>query len=210
METQNDTDRRFSLYAEFKKGTSYKFYEVEVTSMASGKGGKYYVSYGRIGTKGRKEQKDHGHYDYLVRTAKAQMQKKLDEGYIKVAPLEALASSCSSPEEMMEDSDYEQLTVPIPVWATGNPKADKRLTGICSSAITKLNLNNRATREASQWDYSGRETLRDKRRKIYRSMCRAFDKESFICEVHVQALRDFYSALQVKFGWGDSYSSNVR
>lgn len=141
METINNGLRTYKLYAEMKKGTSFKFYEVVAQELEEGGRATLVANWGRIGAKG--QSKNYGtfrSYFSAKSNGEEQFEKKLKKGYVKASALQALASACQEPEERLEECAYHPREVTFPVWGTGNPATDKRLEKLAEQTLTKLNL----------------------------------------------------------------------
>lgn len=141
METINNGLRTYKLYAEMKKGTSFKFYEVVVQELEEGGPATLVANYGRIGTGGRtKSYGTYGVYTSAKHIAHSRFDAKLKKGYVRVSALQALASACQEPEDRLGKSAYHPREITFPVWGTGNPATDKRLEKLTEQTLTKLNL----------------------------------------------------------------------
>lgn len=139
MENIENGLRTYTTLAEMKRGTSFKFYEVEAREIEAGGKSEVMIRYGRIGTKGQTRHKGFSHsYAQAKRQALGLLSLKLDKGYERSSPLEALASAFDGPEERIVESSAP--IVEPPVFSTGNPATDARLKKLTTDAHDKLRL----------------------------------------------------------------------
>lgn len=161
METIENGLRVYRLYAECKTGTNFKFYECVARELEGGLG-HFVANYGRIGTNG--QTKDYGRsysYEQAKSSAEQQFQTKLDKGYVKTAPLQALASTMQEPEDLMEMRNYTPIELPIPAWNSGSYELDERLSDAAQKIIEKLNLVRSSRREYKRSGYTSEEKYQE-------------------------------------------------
>jgi len=129
----------YSRYSEFKRGTSNKFYQIEVQELEGGRAS-FLVRYGRIGATPR--EKCYGtHYNFRAACSKAEtlFGKKLTKGYREATALEALASAIEEPNQR-KNNGLAPVTLDLPLWDSGSPETNARLDKLAQAAVDKLNL----------------------------------------------------------------------
>lgn len=140
METTENGLRTYKRYAEMKRGTAFKFYEVVVQETDAELNRAIFTArYGRIGQEGRTQTKlVNSLYSTCVREANDLFSTKLGKGYKEVSALEALASAMSGPEERLEEASAPTLAVPS--FRTGSHSTDRRLEKLAQDKLDKLRL----------------------------------------------------------------------
>ena len=132
-----DTRQRSSRYAEKKKGTCNKFYEVRVEEEEAGGEAKVTFVYGRIGTAGREIVDGFAYcFDHGQVQANEQFEKKLAKGYVEATAMQAIASAVETLEER-KTNGYEPVELEIPHF---NSASRERWIKLCKKWNAKLNL----------------------------------------------------------------------
>lgn len=132
--------RTHKRYAEFRKGTSDKFYEIEVTELEEDGKARITYRYGRIGQAGQSKPDESMGYTWAVDVADAKFEEKLEKGYEEAkSPLHALAAALETPADR-PNKGLPPAAVAVPTWNTGNCSANERLMAFAEKYIEKLNL----------------------------------------------------------------------
>lgn len=164
--------RKYYRYAEFKKGTSNKFYQVQaIETGGDGLRTRVVYTYGRIGTDGQRKVQEGLSWSYAKQLADDKFEQKLAKGYKEVSALEALASACEEPEDRPQRG-LSPVEVELPSFQTGNPATDKRLETMCEKYLKKLNLIRASYYELSVKQHKTQnETLFKQFRNEFRRIC---------------------------------------
>lgn len=101
--------RRF----EFKQGSSYKFWEIEV------EGNSYTARYGKVGTEGQTQTKKFASADKAAAEAEKKIREKVGKGYIEVAA--AAAKPAEAKQEAADDRAAEFAVLADKLQAAGDP-----------------------------------------------------------------------------------------
>jgi len=132
------------LYAEFKKGTSNKFYEVLV------EGKLLTFKWGRIGTTGQSKSEECFSFERACRTGREQFATKTAKGYVECSsrsPLLALVSALEEPEERKVNGlPPVALAVPLD-WQMYSPAGNARMREFAEKYVAKMNLIRASVRD---------------------------------------------------------------
>lgn len=137
MDNELRTHRR---YAEFRKGTSDKFYEVEVQELEPKGQAKVTFRYGRIGQAGQSKEDTFIHFGAASLAADNKFAEKLAKGYVETkSALHALAAAFETPEDR-PNRGLPPAEIETPAaWGLGQER-DARLTAFVRKYVDKLNL----------------------------------------------------------------------
>jgi predicted DNA-binding WGR domain protein len=184
--------RRYTAYAENKKGTNNKFYEVE--ALEGEDNATWIFRWGRIGTRGQEKQGTSYNFYEAKRACEDQMAKKQKRGYREVSPLEALASAGEEISERKVQG-LEAITLVIPRFHAGSSEA--RLTKFCRKYNDKLNVI-RASKRVLSFD-----AYRKQIEAMLKQYCAEFKRikgsktHAHNCDVHAEtSFRIFFSLLK--------------
>ena len=212
MTTQTEFLHR---YAEFKKGTSNKFYEVLV------EGSIVTFRWGRIGTAGQSKTEDCGDHYSACHSADQQFQTKLDKGYVEArvcSPLMALVSGLEEPEERrMNGLPPVKICIPSN-WSMYTEAGNARMRKFAQKYNDKLNLIRASLRDLKpkQAAEQANTVLRsyvDEWRRIGKTVHCAEASETEVREI----VADFFDRLRNSFGvpnydlvrWGSLLTEEV-
>ena len=180
-------EQRYSRYAEMKRGTHNKFYEVKVEETESGSY-RLTFTYGRIGTEGRAlDQGLHTSYSYAKQRADEQFDKKLDKDYVEVTAMQALASAVETLEER-QTNGLSAVEIVIPRFHAG--KSEKRCVTFAQKWIDKLNLV-----RASRWEFDS-DAYRRQADGVLKGYCKEWKR---ICGTQAHGALADNSAAQTAF-----------
>lgn len=205
METIENGLRVYTLYAECKAGTSFKFYQCQVRELEEGRG-QFVVSYGRIGSNGQKTDYGQFHsYEEAKGAANEQFKLKLNKGYEQVNPLQALASTMLEPEDLMDARNYVPIDVEIPKWESGSDDFDRKLTSAAEKIVKKLNLVNSSKSEYKQGGHQSQEKFRKELSRVaemwrtsYRRATHGYETKFWNSSIYWKT-ENFYRTLCDKF-----------
>jgi len=132
--------RTHRRYAEFRKGTSDKFYEVQVEELEVKGRATLTIRYGRIGQTGQSKVTSLHSFGAASNAADNKFAEKLAKGYVESkSPLHALAAAFETPEDR-PNCGLPPAAIQTPAaWGLG-PEIDAKLTAFVDKYVGKLNL----------------------------------------------------------------------
>jgi len=148
MMTESTETQTWTQYAEFRRGTSNKFYEV------TAEGRNWTFRWGRIGAAGQSKQGVSYSFEGAKRVCQDQMAAKTSKGYKVVSALEALASACQEPEER-PNRGLGDAEIRVPTnWAMYTSAGNQRMTKFGEKYLGKLNLIRRSFHDLTRTQYT--------------------------------------------------------
>lgn len=210
--------RTYRRYAEFRKGTSNKFYEVEVEELGPDGPAKITFRYGRIGQAGRTKEDTFRHFGTASIVADNRFAEKLAKGYVEIkSALHALAAACETPEDRPNRGLPPAVIEAPSAWGLGR-KRDERLTAFVRKYVNKLNLIRASHNELEPKVYA--KQVSNLLQQYAREWCRIAGSKQFagleLAPVHAR-IDEIYQALRAESGscmpkpdWFSAYWSSVR
>lgn len=159
--------------AEFRKGTSDKFYEVRVFEEKEDEF-RWEFRWGRIGAAGQTKTGNCASETSAKNMANGQLIKKLDKGYVEVptTPLYLLASETQTPDEREKDTGLGPSGLEVPTeWAMYTAAGNRRMAKFAAKYVEKLDLIR------ASWGHKKGQLSGDAYRKQIEALLKQYVKE---------------------------------